>query len=177
MVITETGDGDRVCDGDGDWLDLFLGSLLGRAAGWTLRGALEAPSTSRRQPTPTWRRASTLPLIASDWSDRRSRYRGFGDHEENPSSISRRLTDDRGAVRPGPARTRWPGRRDRRVRRLSDRARAPAGFDKPAVSQVAANSEAPAGPELVGAGGGSTLGHRGVMISRPLARTRLPSRG
>jgi hypothetical protein len=36
------------------------------------RSAPEARSTSRRQPTPSWRRASILPLIASDWSDHRS---------------------------------------------------------------------------------------------------------
>src|SRR5678815_2875520 len=36
IVITETADGDRVRDGDGDWLDLFLGGLLGAAPGGSL---------------------------------------------------------------------------------------------------------------------------------------------
>jgi hypothetical protein len=36
MVITETGDGDRVRDGDGDRSDLFVGGLLGAAAGGSL---------------------------------------------------------------------------------------------------------------------------------------------
>jgi hypothetical protein len=32
IVNTETAHGERVSDGDGDWLDLFLGGLLGLAA-------------------------------------------------------------------------------------------------------------------------------------------------
>lgn len=36
IVNTETADGERVSDGDGDWLDLFLGELLGLAAGRSL---------------------------------------------------------------------------------------------------------------------------------------------
>ena len=36
IVNTETTDGERVSDGDGDWLDLFLGGLLGLAAGRSL---------------------------------------------------------------------------------------------------------------------------------------------
>jgi hypothetical protein len=36
IVITETADGDHLRDGDGDWLDLFLGGLLGAAPGGSL---------------------------------------------------------------------------------------------------------------------------------------------
>jgi hypothetical protein len=36
MVITETADGDRARDGDGDWLDLLLGCLPGISPGGSL---------------------------------------------------------------------------------------------------------------------------------------------
>jgi hypothetical protein len=55
-----------------------LGSFAGQSLRWhglPVLGAPEAPSTSRRQPTPSWRRASTVPVTAADWSDR---CRGFG---------------------------------------------------------------------------------------------------
>ena len=57
-------------------------SMDSRSVGMgTLSGRPRSTVHIAAQPTPIWRRASTLTLITADWSDRRSRCRGFGDHD------------------------------------------------------------------------------------------------